>query len=244
VTWPPEEEPVVTAEQRRAADDSRSGPPQAEVFAEPRTAESYIINAGIHDREALDAVLSRPVKSEGLLHALIQVIGTAPWVPPLDTYPLMNVLLSDPAVSAGNLELMASWSLRYATGETPDALRLAVCVHPAAEMATLVAALWGPPERVPQAVGRAVAAATSSLVPAAVCWVCRYSRRAACTPSSLTKVEALVARWEAQCAGDRALVAFVASRGFDYTDEVDMFAVGRALSAAPAATARQSTTGS
>lgn len=224
---------------RSPADDSRPGPPLAVVFAEPRTAESYIINVGIRDRETLDAALSRPAKSEGLLHALIIAIGTSPWVPPADTYPLMNVLLSDPAISAGNLELMASWSLRYATGEAPDALRLAVCVHPAAEMATLVAALWGSPERVSLDVGRAVAVATGSLVPAAVCWVCRYSRRAACTPSSVTKVEALVARWEAQCAGDRALVAFVATRGFDYTDEPDMFAVGRALTAAPVATTGQ-----
>jgi len=148
-------------------------------------------------------------------------------------------LLAEPALAAEHLWRI-SRCLRGRTGASVEALVTAVGAHSLAGADTVMNVLW---HRSSQT-ARAVALVTGELLAVATWWVCRQAyphqgrdqRRYPVTKAQQDRVTQVAARWATATASDPALRLFVTVRAFEFTNESQMFAVGRATCAPPAAT--------
>jgi len=212
--------------------------PVPAVFADPATTEAYIIEAGIHSRERLTAVMSRPHKGPELITLLIDdaAMGRLPYSLLSDATLAKHLLLllALPAVTAQHLRTLAEVAVQ---GLPPAAeLLAALCVHPLADSKTVITALWYASGRTQQN----VALVTGQLLPAALNWVSREVDRVQgghhdwqISHGQRRRVMEAERRWADWAGADRAMTSFLVTSSFTFTDEADLFAAGRAISASP-----------
>jgi len=229
----------------------------AQTYADPDTTEKYIIDGGIGDRAALDAVMARTNKGPDLIRAVIDdvVNGWASWpnaaggwvfatntatdLIEADADGVLTSLLGEPALRAADLRAMIAWPSAHLRAGLHADLLVAVCTHPRVEAATVAAGLWncGPD------VAQAVAARRGDLLGPATWWVRAQAARGeggtwgrgSYADGRLDLITTTVARWEAACGGEPELRAFVARAFNHFTNETDMFTAGRAICAHPTA---------
>ena len=147
---------------------------------------------------------------------------------------MVRLLLDEPLLTPEHLfRLTHTLVGRIDAGLEPA--RIALCAHPLiGDTAFLYALAAAPTSSL-----RAVAAATSRLIPNALDWESRaYFRREGHRFQPLgglpqRRIAALVARWEARTAGDAPLRSFICSASFLFTDQRAMFAAGRSITVAP-----------
>jgi len=221
-------------------DRAAPGDPDAAAelaYDDPGTSEAAIATFGIHTMAQLDAARSRNPKGPALIGALIDAVGG-----PILAYeadPLFMSLLAEPSLRAWDLRCISRVQ-RGRTGASVEALVTAIGSHPLAGADTVVNMLWHRPRET----ARAVALATGDLLAVATWWVCREvyphqrptQRKYAPRPAHQAWVIETAARWSAATQSEPALRLFVAAHVFDFTDESQMFAVGAATCAPPAAT--------
>ena len=194
---------------------------------------SSVTPHNICTREDLGAAMACPDKSPELLSEIIRsLVRRSCTRSEADAW--VGVLLREPALDGEHLYLLIlTLANRVDAGLEPA--RIAMCSHPLMADSALTYALWKAPT--PTLV--AVADATSRLVPNAVDWGRRKHERQngraflPLTGKRRRRILTTVARWEELAGGDRALRAFVSTGSFLFTDQVTMFAAGRAITAAP-----------
>jgi len=200
----------------------------------PDTSEAAIASYGIPTNAHLAVVLARNPKGPDLLAAVVDaVVGGVLTDPDQDA--TLAALLAEPAITAAHL--ISLTRVHSLTGFNIEALMVALCAHALAPPDMVVGVLW----RGPESIHVDVAAATGSLLAPAVSWV-RRQVRASRTPgqprlapslSQRAEIVAVADRWAAATHGQPAMVAFLLTSSFAFTDEDIMFAAGRALVAAP-----------
>jgi len=212
--------------------------PIPDVFADPATTEAFIIEAGILSRERLAAVMSRPVMGPELITVLVDAAaeGRLPYSTFSDAALAKHllVLLALPEVTAQHVRTLAQAAIQ---GLPPDAeLLSALCVHPLADTKTVITALWYATGRT----HRSVAAATGQLLPAALNWVSREVDRVQgghhdwqISHGQRRRVMETQRRWANWAGADRSMISFLVASSFSFTNETDLFAAGRAISASP-----------
>jgi len=210
--------------------------PSEATFADPATTEAHILSCGIPDMRHLDAVMSRPNKSEALVTAIVgdfRVGGRMRYGGRFATRTL-RYLLAEPALSAANLVDIAQASV---IDLLPDAvLWTEICLHPAVCEETVITVAW----TASTAIARDIAVATGLLLPAATSWVGRRrdavesDRRDWCvTVRQRDEIETLAGAWAAWAGQDRDLFSFLVTSSFAFTDQDAMFAAARAVCAPP-----------
>jgi len=218
--------------------DSRT---PAEIYADPATPEPHLLRAGIRCGADLGVVLARPGKSAALVLAAVCYVTTVtlhlgdaarayagvvddPRATLLD-------LIDEPELGTDALLEMTKALRSGCHAPAYFSLLCAVVSHPRAGVRVWMAALWSAPS---WAVARA-ASATGRLEVAAVDF---YQRERYSGPhlddARLVQVASLVGRWSTWAAADPARAAFLCASSCDFTDEAALFAVGEALTSAPA----------
>ena len=149
---------------------------------------------------------------------------------------LVDQLLAEPAL--GDTHLHALTVLVRRRGYALATLA-AICAHPATSAYTTAISLWSSNA----ATARQVALTTGTLLPAATWWVHDELARGEIGgyrdngphPDQQRRITATHTRWAERTAGNPALRAFIQASFGAFTSEEEMFAVGTALIAAPAA---------
>jgi len=211
-------------------------------FADPDTTDEAILRFGIHDRTHLDAIMVRAPKSAAIIGAIIDAtISTAPrrWLSAADGDVVLIRLLDETALRNRDLRAIAGHT-RGRAGASLEKLVSALCAHPLVDTETVISCLWNAPVTTAAAVGWS----TGELLAAVVSWVVRglddpgrpRERRSSPTAGDRARITAVAHRWATLTAGEPALASFVVTSSFNFTDEDDMFAAGRAIASAPAAT--------
>jgi len=180
--------------------------------------------------------MAAPNKSFELLSDIIRVLGLGRLSTRVEGDAMVALLLADPTLDAEHLYQLVVTGLLNRRDDGLEPARIALCSHPAMADSALTYVLWKAPT--PTLV--AVARATSRLVPNAIDWGRRKHERQngraflPLTGKRRRRIFTTVARWEELADGDRTLRAFVSTGSFLFTDQVTMFAAGRAITAAPA----------
>ena len=204
------------------------------------TPEAAILAGGIYDQESLATAMSQPDKSPALicliLEALDDLVGLGVIA---DCATQMTTLLAEPALGAQALRRLAELARENGA---PDVLLTAICAHARTEVATVIETLWN----APVSTARDVGLATGTLLSAATKWVRAGNPSArwdAASDQSLywsyvsvaqrAQICALAQEWTTATAGDPDLRSFLITASFAFTDEHEMFAAGRAVTAAP-----------
>ena len=188
----------------------------------------------IATRSELDAAMDVRHKSEQLLDAITRALYAKILCDHADSDAMVKLLLDETLLSPAHL-----FRLTHTLVERNDAglepARIALCSHPLISDDALLYALWMAPT---QSL-RAVATATSRLIPNAMDWERRAFRRRGgrhfrpLGGAAQRNVAELVARWEARTAGEPAIRSFICSASFLFSDQRVMFAAARGITAAP-----------
>jgi len=214
----------------------------ADIYARSQTSESYILAGGITRADHLAAVMSRPSKGTRLIAAIISGVRD-------NAYPysqsrehrtsLLTTLLAEPALTYDQLHTICEIAVRDLLSD-PDLLA-AVCARPG-HPHTFVHALWGISTEGARTIAEAGYARGSeeAMLAAAINWVRRDADRRrsgyrgwAVTSGDRQQIDETLERWTWATRGNPALAAFVTTSSFAFTDEDDLFAVGRAICAQP-----------
>lgn len=210
--------------------------PTLVVFGDPATHENYILSQPLLDRATLDVVAVRANKSSALIgHIIASIDSVATYGATAHDDDMLITLLREPELTDQDLHAMT----HLAGGQFLRAgLQSAICLHPLASQRTIIDSLW----RSPAHVAELVAAATRTLLPAAVSWVSRQLDCAGREQEHTFAVSALqhsqiaqtLAAWTVWTGDDPARVAALTATSFAFTDEQTLFAVAQALLTAPA----------
>jgi len=210
--------------------------PLLSVLADPDTRENWILCRPLHQRDALDAVISREGKSPALIaHILSNISEASQFVTFADVEDLLLGLLADPGANAENIHAITLLSESLRLG---PALLSKICVHPLAVQREVIATIWHSSGRVAEY----VAATTGLLLVAATSWVARQSttggRFGGWYPDEGTTDEIIATAdaWTTWAGTDPGRATFLATASFHFTCEDELLAAGAALALAPAAT--------
>jgi len=207
------------------------GPSLLAVLADPDTPETAILSLDLYHAGRLKAVLRRPVKSAELLTAIIAATIDGAFFNVTNEDETLNALLTEPALTAAHLSTMTR-AVHWRLGERP-ALLLSVLTHAAADINTMIDALWSAGPGVRADMG----ARTGSPHPAAIEAVRRRGGTSIVAwPWERAEVEDTATRWATWAGTDSGRQAFLATGPFNFDDEEAMFAAGEALTCAPART--------
>jgi len=207
------------------------------LYANPATPEAVIRKHGLQTRQELLVALARQAKGQVLLTALIKALNSPRLMSQTERDTLMLPLLAEPALRARHLHaITAARTTIASTAHT--ALMGGLWDHVLLDDQSITNYLWG----APMTVAARVALTTGSLAASATNWVARgldgqSARRPwglQLTPAERARVIAVTVRWAELTTGQPALVAFVVTSAFTFTNEDDMFAAGRAITAPPA----------
>jgi len=160
----------------------------------------------------------------------------------VDHEAVMMALLGEAGLRENDVDALASLALATPSdgGDeppvSPDLLR-ALCTHPLASPDAVIELLWHARARDAQDVGLAI----GTLLGAAVAWVRAVpgSRGWWVTGAQRQQILDTASRWSAAAEGEPALAVFLATSSHMFTNENDLFAAGRAVLTAPAASARR-----
>jgi len=213
-------------------------------FTDPATTDEEIAAFGIRELPHLNAALARTPKSAALIGAIIDATVGGPMravraLSSTEADEILITLLNEPALRNRDLRAIAGHT-RGRAGTSLEKLVSGLCAHPLVDTETVIGCLWNAPVTTAAAVGWS----TGELLAAVVSWVVRgldnpgkpRERRTAPTAGDRARITAVAHRWATLTAGNRALASFVVTSSFGFTDEDDMFAAGRAIASAPAAT--------
>jgi len=203
--------------------------PRRAVYDDPATGEDYLVAHGIRNMLDMGAAMARPHKGASLLGVIIDFAIDGGYLDFDNIDVVLTSLLAEPELRLWDLLAMTR-SMRGRVRTSP-ALLATICSHPLADEAVFVGALWNAKPDV----ARAVAERTGSLLPAAIGWVRRSRENGYASPNQLARVSETAARWGDLTEGDPGLVSFIITSAHAFTDESELFAVGRALVAAPGA---------
>ena len=217
-------------------DDQRT---DIEIFADPTTPESYVLNQNLLSSGRFAAVMARADKSSALLGHIIDAVVVYGQVGLPVTADMLLPLLSEPALSEQDLQGMSELAAQIGSAHR---LRAGICAHARVHPRTVIDVVWQAPARV----SADISAATGTLLPAATDWVKRELGRAGLGHESLwyvsadqyNKIMATVRRWESWARRNTGRWAFLSANSFAFTDEDEMFAAGAAVLAAPSHTGR------
>ena len=193
---------------------------------------------GIDDQESLDAAMNRPDKSPALIGTILEALDDLVGLGIIaNCWAQLTALLAEPALTTHALPLLAELARERGA---PDGLLTAICAHPLTGAGTVIETLWNAPIDVARGAGLA----TGTLLPAATQWVRAgnpVERRIPAqklyqwyvTVAQRAQISALAQEWTTATAGDPGLRSFLITASFAFTDEHEMFAAGRAVTAAP-----------
>lgn len=177
-----------------------------------------------------------PTRDGNQIQALISAAFINHELTDTDFDQLVETLLAEPNLDDNHLHaltvLVRRRGYRLAT-------LAAICSHPLTSAYTTAISLWVSDA----STAREVGLATGTLLPAATWWVHAELDRGEAPgwlqngphPDQQRRITATEARWDAASAGNPTLRAFITASSFDFTCEEEMFAVGAALTAEPAA---------
>ena len=211
--------------------------PSEAIYADPATTEDHILSHGIPDMRHLDAVMSRPNKSEALVTAIVNDFRADAHMRYSDRFATrtLRYLLAEPALSANNLADIAQVTVMDLFADA--GLWAAICLHPAVREETIITVAW----TASTAIARDIAVATGLLLPAATSWVGRRRdltesdrRDWYVTVRQRAEIKQVAHTWAAWAGTDRNLVSFLQAGSFAFADQDVMFAAALAVCAPPA----------
>jgi len=216
---------------------THNGPAHSWTPPEGRAREEHFPGFRIRTLAALEAAMSQPDKSPALIEAVLNAV-TNSWLDADDRMPMLAALLKEPALTQAHLRTMTK-NARFTQGWDTNA---AICKHRLVDEEMTIWALWNAPLETLQDVSNAI----GTLLPAAIWWVRSAMWRnppvelslSSPTPAQHARVSDCVARWAAQVAEVADLASFLTTSSFTFTNEDDMFAVGRAICAQPSRSGR------